>query len=109
MTAAFAEAGIATWNVEYRRIGNPGGGWPGSFEDVRAAAAQLVKIAPAHNLDLKRAVVAGHSAGGHLAIWIAAESKAPSFRAAIDLDGPVELSSAQPDEQKICGKPAITN
>jgi acetyl esterase/lipase len=109
MTLALAEDGIATWNVEYRRIGNPGGGWPGSFDDIRAAAAHLVKIAPAYNLDLKRAVVAGHSAGGHLAIWIAAESKAPAFRGAVDLDGPADLRVAQPFEQKICGNSAITN
>jgi acetyl esterase/lipase len=106
---ALAEAGIATWNVEYRRVGNPGGGWPGSFDDIRSAATHLAQIAPAHNLDLQRAVVAGHSAGGHLALWIAAVSKTPSFRAAIDLDGPADLRSAQPHEQKTCGQPAITN
>jgi acetyl esterase/lipase len=109
MSVALAESGIATWNVEYRRVGNSGGGWPGSFDDVRRAAAHLAKIADGHNLDLRRAVVAGHSAGGHLALWIAAETKVPSFRAAVDLDGPTDLRSAQPDEQKICGQPAITN
>ncbi len=109
MTAALADAGIATWNIEYRRIGNPGGGWPGSFEDIRAASAYLLKLARTHNLDLERAVVAGHSAGGHLALWIAAESNSPLFRATVNLDGPADLKSAQPQERKICGSPAITD
>jgi hypothetical protein len=30
MAAALAKAGIASWNVEYRRLGNEGGGWPGT-------------------------------------------------------------------------------
>jgi acetyl esterase/lipase len=109
MTAALADAGIATWNIEYRRIGNPGGGWPGSFEDVRAASAHLAKIARTDNLDLERAVVAGHSAGRHLALWIAAESKSPRSRTAVNLDGPADLNSAQRYEQKICRAPAITD
>ncbi|MFN0102836.1 MAG: alpha/beta hydrolase family protein [Bryobacteraceae bacterium] len=109
MTAALAAAGIATWNVEYRRIGNPGGGWPGSLDDIRAAAAHLLKLSRTHNLDLERAVVAGHSSGGHLALWIAAESKSPSFRAAVNLDGPSDLKSARAHERKICGTAAITN
>jgi acetyl esterase/lipase len=78
-------------------------------EDIRAAAAHLVRLAPAHNLDLDRAVVAGHSAGGHLALWIAAESKSSLFRATVNLDGPGDLKSMQAFEQKTCGAPAITN
>ena len=109
MSAALAEAGIATWNVEYRRVGNPGGGWPGSLDDVRGAAAQLLKIAGEHKLDLKRAITAGHSAGGHLAQWIAAESRAPAFRAVINLDGPADLALARRWQERVCGTPAITN
>jgi acetyl esterase/lipase len=108
MTMALADAGIATWNIEYRRLGNPGAGWPGSLDDVRAAAAHLAKLAPSHNLDLKRAVAAGHSSGGHLALWIAAESKSPSFRAAVNLDGPADLGLMRAFEQQVCGGPAVT-
>ena len=71
---AFAEAGIATWNIEYRRIGDPGGGWPGTFNDVAAAAAHLKSIAVEYRLDLDRIITVGHSAGGHLALWLASET-----------------------------------
>ncbi len=63
--------GIATWNIEYRRIGQPGGGWPGTFLDVGAAADHLTTLAPTYDLDLQRVVTVGHSAGGHLALWLA--------------------------------------
>jgi acetyl esterase/lipase len=69
--AALTAAGIATWNIEYRRVGDPGGGWPGTFHDVASAARHLVDIAPAHGIDAGRVIVAGHSAGGHLALWLA--------------------------------------
>src|SRR5712692_5425863 len=38
VAAALTDAGIATWNVEYRRLGHAGGGWPGTFQDVAHAA-----------------------------------------------------------------------
>ena len=65
-------AGLATWSIEYRRVGDPGGGWPGTFADVGAAADALRRVGPKHRLDLDRVVVLGHSAGGHLALWLAA-------------------------------------
>jgi len=73
LCAALAKAGIATWNVEYRRVGNPGGAWPGTFEDIRAAY-QFLRAQPGE-ADLKRLCVAGHSAGGHLALCLAAFEK----------------------------------
>src|SRR5215472_590357 len=68
-------AGIVTWNLEYRRLGNPGGGWPGTFEDVAAGAEYLRSIAAQFNLDLHRVISIGHSAGGHLALWLASQGK----------------------------------
>lgn len=65
-------AGFATWSVEYRRVGDPGGGWPGTFDDVAAAADALRDLASEYPLDLGRTAVLGHSAGGHLALWLAA-------------------------------------
>lgn len=62
------DRGYATWNVEYRRVGDPGGGFPGTLDDVATAVDALARIdAP---LDLDRVVVVGHSAGGHLALWV---------------------------------------
>ena len=68
--AALAAAGFAVWNIEYRRHGN-GGAFPQLFLDVAQAADHLRKIAAAHHLDLERVYSMGHSAGGHLALWLA--------------------------------------
>lgn len=77
LAAALTAHGIATWTIEYRRIGDPGGGWPGTFEDVARAADHLRDLAPAHHLDLSRVVAIGHSAGGQLALWAAARRTLP--------------------------------
>jgi len=64
--------GYAVWNMEYRRVGGEGGGWPGTFEDVIGGVDHLAELASRGlPLDLSRVVVAGHSAGGHLALWSA--------------------------------------
>src|ERR1700680_5009511 len=68
--AALTRAGAATWNIEYRRVGDPGGGWPGTLDDVLHAAERLVSLAPRYRLDVQRLVAAGHSAGGQLALWL---------------------------------------
>ena len=74
-----AKRGYAAWNIEYRRVGNPGGGWPGTFLDVALATDFLRKLAPSYKLDLQRVVPIGHSAGGHLAFWLAARPRIPLF------------------------------
>lgn len=77
LSGALAEAGVATWSVEYRRVGNQGGGWPGTFEDVARAADHLRTIAKTYPLDIDQVVAVGHSAGGHLALWLAARKLLP--------------------------------
>lgn len=121
-TAAFADAlrdaGVATWNVEYRRLDNPGGGWPGTFADVAAAVDYVVILAKPHDLDLSRVVVVGHSAGAHLALWVAARSRLPSssplyqkaplrVRGAVALGGPGDLRDFTTYASNICGAPVI--
>lgn len=66
--------GYAVWNVEYRRVGEPGGGWQGTFQDAAAAVDCLLQIAGKYSLDLARVAVIGHSAGGHLALWLASRA-----------------------------------
>jgi acetyl esterase/lipase len=68
---ALTTAGVATWSIEYRRVGDEGGGWPGTFQDVADAADELLEIAFEYKLDMDRVAAVGHSAGGHLALWLA--------------------------------------
>jgi acetyl esterase/lipase len=73
--AWFAEHGVASWTVEYRRLGDKGGGWPGTFLDVAHAADFVRQLAVSHPIDAKRVIAAGHSAGGQLALWVASRGK----------------------------------
>ena len=115
---ALRDAGVATWNIEYRRLDNPGGGWPGTFADIAAGTDRLRDIAKEFPLDLSRVVTVGHSAGAHLALWAAARSKLPKesplyradplpLRAAIALGGPGDLKGFYEYAANICGSNVI--
>lgn len=65
--------GYATWNIEYRRMGEVGGGWTGTFDDIINAVNHLNQLKERFQLDLSRVIVLGHSAGGHLALWLASQ------------------------------------
>lgn len=73
---AFQDEGLAVWNLEYRRLGS-GGGWPNTFKDVAGGADHLRSLADQFALDLTRVGVVGHSAGGHLALWLAGRHRLP--------------------------------
>ena len=92
LCAALTAKGIATWNIEYRRVGNKGGGWPGTFEDVRNAYRYLAQIDKKYNLDLGKFLVMGHSAGGELALCLAAHE--PAIKSVVSLAGVVDLKQA---------------
>ena len=92
LCAALTAKGLATWNVEYRRVGNKGGGWPGTFEDVRSAYRFISEIARKYNLDVAKTVVMGHSAGGQLALCLAGHE--PTVKRAVSLAGVVDLQQA---------------
>lgn len=81
--------GYAVWSIDYRRIGEDGGGYPGTFLDTAAAIDKLKDLAAANNLDLKRLVAIGHSAGGHLATWAAARPRLPK-------SSPLATKNSQP-------------
>ena len=73
LARAIAGRGWATWNIEYARVGPfASGGWPTTLTDVAAAVDAL---ADRDGLDLTRVVTCGHSAGGHLALWVAARGR----------------------------------
>ncbi len=75
---ALRDAGYATWNIEYRRLGDAGGGWPNTFLDVGRAADHVRALAATYPLDLARVAAVGHSAGGQLVMWLAAASRIPA-------------------------------
>jgi len=92
LCAALTAKGIATTNLEYRRVGNAGGGWPGTFADVRTAYQFLLQSAQQHSFDARRVVVIGHSAGGQLGLCLAAHET--GVKAVISLAGVVDLQRA---------------
>lgn len=76
--ADLRDAGYAVWNIDYRGVDRPGGGYPGTFLDAAHAADLLAKDAARFHLDTRRIVAVGHSAGGHLALWLAARHNLPA-------------------------------
>lgn len=82
--------GLAVWNIEYRGVDETGGGYPGTFLDVAHAADALRDQAAANNLDLTRVAAFGHSAGGHLAMWLAARPRLPAT-SPMRMDNPLKL------------------
>jgi len=113
MADRLKEKSIATWNIEYRRLAQAGGGWPGTYLDVGRAVDSLRSIAAQNHLDLTRVIVVGHSAGGHLAMWVAARSRLPKsspvyvsdplpIRGVIDLAGTADMEAFIPVEQHGC-------
>ena len=120
LSSVLTSVGIATWNIEYRRIDNPGGGWTGTFEDVANAIDYLRVLAKSYPLDLKRVVIIGHSAGGHLVAWAAARHRLPEQSplfskkplgvvGVVNLAGPADLESFLPIQNQVCGGPVVTN
>ena len=120
MADALKAGGIATWNVEYRRLGEPGSGWPGTYLDVGRGVDHVRAIASEYQLDLGRVVVVGHSAGGHLAMWTAARHRLTRtselyvadplpVRGVVDLAGPVDMTANIPGYEALCRDAVITS
>ena len=74
LATALADKGYTVLLPEYRRVGQAGGGWPGTFEDI-ASAVDAVEELPIAGVDRKSIVLLGHSAGGHLALWAAGRDR----------------------------------
>ncbi len=96
---ALTHAGFATWTIEYRRVGNPGGGWPGTFTDVARGLDYTRQLGKRFSrLDTTRLVIVGHSAGGQLALWAASRKRGehldgvPVAAAPIAVTGVVSLA-----------------
>ena len=118
LPTALTEKRIATWNIEYRQLGDAGAGWPGTFLDWAAAADHLRSLARHYPLDLSRVVAVGHSAGAQAALWLAVRPKLPSDReirggdplplkAVVAIDGPGDLAAAAGEDRGFCRRQAI--
>lgn len=116
MAEDLRRSGAAVWNLEYRRLGHDGGGYPGTFEDVAKGVDHLRTLARPNRLDLRRVVFAGHSAGGHLALWAAMRPNLPRTsplhearplgpRAVVTLAGINDLEAYRATGPDACGGP----
>lgn len=103
-------SGVAVWNLEYRRIGHEGGGYPGTFQDVATGVNHVRVLARTYPVDLARVIIGGHSAGGHLALWSSTRGPlrgaAPFLpKAAISLAGIIDLAAYHATGPDACGGP----
>ena len=115
---ALTKRGYATLNVQYRVVGDSGGGWPGTMRDVGTAIDAVRQLATRYPIDTNRMVVAGHSAGAQLALWSAIRDRLPAQsdiaraqplmpKAVVAIDGPGTLAEFIGKDKEICDKPVI--
>lgn len=118
LSEALVRHGWAVWNLEYRRIGHDGGGWPGAFQDVARGVDAVRGFAEANHVDLGRVVFMGHSAGGHLAAWAGARARLPRSSplwtadplppsAVVTLAGINDLEAYHDTGPDACGGPTV--
>lgn len=111
LATSIADLGVACWSLEYRRLGQAGGGWPGTFLDVAGGVDFIRTLAVSRLVDVSCVVLMGHSAGGHLALWAAARARVPAgsplfareplaVRGVLSLAGISDLRAAY--EQQVC-------
>ena len=110
--------GVAVWNLEYRGVDRPGGGYPGTFADVGMGADALRGLARRYPLRLDHVTALGHSAGGHLVFWLAARGRIAGtsplraarplpITTAISLGGLPDLAAARAAGDAACGAAVI--
>jgi len=118
IAADLARRGYAVWNVEYRKLGEAGSGYPGTFLDVADAVDRIRAEATKYSLDTRRVLAVGHSAGGHLALWAAARHRLPKtsplwraeplkIRAVVSLGGIGDLEGQRDIFAGACGPEPI--
>ena len=110
MATDLVSRGFAVWNIEYRKVGDQGGGFPGTFNDVMAGINHLVDIEKQYPVDLDQVILMGHSAGGHLALWAALpksdeidEQLRVSLKGIVSLAGITDLEHYYEPEEGKCG------
>jgi len=116
--ADLAKRGFAVWNVEYRGVDVPGGGYPGTFHDVAAAADLLAQRGKALGVDTSKVVAVGHSAGAQLALWLAGRARISRssilagrpplhLLSVVSVGGLPDLASARVDAAGACGTDTV--
>src|SRR6266481_5611401 len=114
MAGVLVSQGIAVWSIEYRGLDQPGGGYPGTFQDVGAAMDMLKDQASGRHLDVSHVAGVGHSAGAYLALWLAGRAHIPAssvlhadhplgFRAVVALGGGGDLRPVADKVKARCG------
>lgn len=93
LAADWARRGIAVWSMGYRRANEAGGGYPNLYLDVATAVDRLRVDGPALGINPRRSVLAGHSAGGHLALWAASRAGLPAGRPLRQVNEPLPVHS----------------
>ncbi|MFB2585755.1 alpha/beta hydrolase family protein [Herbiconiux liukaitaii] len=94
MAAALAAEGWTVALPEYRRVGDPGGGWPGTGDDVLRLLEAVPPLVRARwgAAVAERIVLVGHSAGGHLALW--SQTQEATVHGVVSLAGVLDLDAA---------------
>ena len=115
---ALTKRGIATLNVEYRKLGDAGGGWPNTYRDIGVAVDTVRALARRYPIDLARVTLVGHSSGAHFALWAAARPRLPAaseirgsdpFKpaAVVGIDGPPALAALVGPDKEECDEPVV--
>lgn len=116
LAADWARRGVAVWSIRYRRANEAGGGYPNLYLDVATAVDRLRSEAPRLGIDTRRSMLAGHSAGGHLALWAASRTRLPAtsplrqageplpVRGVVSIAGVGDLAAFAPRLPGSCGR-----
>ena len=115
---ALTKDGIATLNIEYRKVGDAGGGWPNTYRDIGTAVDMVRGLAGKYPIDLNRVSFVGHSSGAHFALWAASRPRLPATSeirgadplkaaAVVAIDGPPALAPFVGRDKEQCDEPVI--
>lgn len=118
IATALAEKGVATWNIEYRALGDAGAGYPGTFQDFGAGADHVLQLATRYPLDLTRVIAVGHEAGASAAVFLATRFRLPrasdlrgpepiKLRGVVAIDGSPDVTRFAGADAAMCGRPVV--